>query len=194
MYVKPTDGTTKEQALDGSDQIEIPTDWSSDGRFLLYTRGDDIWALDLEGDRKAFPVVETMFTELNGQFSPDRRWIAYQSDESGKVEIYVQPFPGPAPKTRISSNGGVQVRWRDNGKELFYVAPDGRLNAVPIRIDSRGVEPGAPVPLFSTPIFGTRNSNSRNYMVSHDGERFLVVILKDVTVPITVILNWKPKS
>jgi hypothetical protein len=134
-----------------------------------------------------------MFKARNGQFSPDRRWIAYQSDESGKLEIYVQPFPGPAPKTRISSEGGGQVRWRDDGKELFYIATDGRLMAVPIRIDSKGVEPSPPEPLFGTQVGGIVNDNARAYMVSPGGQRFLLATHNDATVPITVILNWKPK-
>ena len=193
LYVKPVDATKPEEPLGGTDLAELPTDWSSDGRFLLYTRGGDIWALDLEGERKAAPVVETMFTELNGQFSPDGHWIAYQSDEAGKVEIYVQPFPGPAPKTRISSEGGFQVRWHVGGRELFYIASDGRLMAVPIRIDSKNLEAGAPVPLFATQFGGTSNDNGRVYMVSRDGQRILLATRRDVTVPITVILNWKPK-
>src|SRR4030095_9293979 len=117
-----------------------PTDGSSDGRFILYvinTRPPqrDIWALPPDGGEKAFPVVETEFNETNAQFSPDGRWIAYQSDESGRVEIYVQPFPGPGRKVRISVSGGVQARWRRDGKELFYLGSDNRLMAVPVQLD-----------------------------------------------------------
>ena len=124
-------------------------DWSPDGRFVLYrynsiqaslpstsSTGWDIWALPLDGDRKPFPVVQTNFEERDGQFSPDGKWIAYQSNESGRFEIYVQPFPGPARKWGpISTNGGAQVRWRRDGKELFYIALDDRLMAVPIQLD-----------------------------------------------------------
>ena len=184
-----------------------PSDWSPDGRFILRARqrgqvtvatgagADDIWALPLHGDRKAFPVVETAFNASNGQFSPDGKWIAYQSNESGQLEIYVQPFPGPAQKTRISSAGGVQVRWRQDGQELFYLTPDNRLMAVRIRIDSTGVDVGTPVPLFATQVGDStpQNNYARNYMVSRDGQRFLVNTLKEVTLPITVLLNWKPK-
>lgn len=148
-------------------------------------------------NRKAFPVVESpSFDDTNGQFSPDSRWIAYQSNESGRVEIYVQPFPGPGHKTLISSEGGVQARWRHDGKELFYLAPDNRLMAVPIQFDAAGqsVEVGTPVSLFAPHLGGTpQNGFARHYMVSSDGQRFLMDTLKEVTLPITVILNWKPK-
>src|SRR4029453_12475979 len=103
----------------------------------------DIWALSLEGERRRFPVLETTFNETNAQFSPDGRWIAYQSDESGRVEIYVQPFPGPGRKVRISVSGGIQARWRRDGKELFYLGSDNRLMAVPVQLDARGAIPDA---------------------------------------------------
>ncbi|PYS34448.1 MAG: hypothetical protein DMG14_29455 [Acidobacteria bacterium] len=111
--------------------------------------GFDVWTLPLEGDRKPFPIVQTNFDERLAQFSYDGNWIAYESNESGRFEIYVQPFADPQAKRggrlRISTNGGAQVRWRRDGKELFYIALDGRLMAVPIRFASDGhaVEPGA---------------------------------------------------
>ena len=107
----------------------------------------------------------------------------------------MQPFPGPAQKTRISSEGGVQARWRQDGQELFYLTPDNRLMAVRIRIDSAvNVDVGTPVPLFATQVGRAPQGNySRHYMVSQNGQRFLVDTLKEVTLPITVILNWKPK-
>jgi eukaryotic-like serine/threonine-protein kinase len=198
VYVKPSSGAEEERLLaDG--EAGNPTDWSPDGRFLLYARQrvmfrDDIWALPMDGDRRAFPVVETPFHDENGQFSPDGKWIAYQSDQSGQLEIYVQPFSGPGPKTRISSEGGVQARWRYDGKELFYLASDNRLMAVPIRLDSDRVDIGTPMPLFAPGLNGpiARSPYARHYMVSRDGQRFLVNTIKEVTLPITVILNWKP--
>jgi eukaryotic-like serine/threonine-protein kinase len=204
VYVKPAAGSGSDELLVGTeDTNDAPSDWSADGRFLLYARTplkpgshSHIWAVPLEGDRKPFPVVETTFDEGNGQFSPDSRWIAYQSNESGRDEIYVQPFPGAGHKTLISSGGGVQVRWRQNGQELFFLAPDNRLMAVPIRLDAErdSAEVGTPVSLFTTHVAGGfQYYGARSYMADRDGQRFLIDTLKEVTFPITVVLNWKPK-
>ena len=161
-------------------------------------RSFDIWALPLNGDGKPFPVVETNFDDQNGQFAPDGKWIAYQSDDSGRVEIYVQPFPGPGSKWSISTNGGSQVRWRRDGKELFYVTLEGRLMAVPIQVasDTGAPEVGTPVTLFAPPLgAAVQQADYRHqYMVSPDGQRFLVAtVTEGATAPITVILNWKPR-
>ena len=133
-------------------------DWSSDGRFLLYEsldpkRGFDIWAMPLAGDRQPFAVVQTDFSDRLPQFSPDGKWVAYQSDKTGRFEIYMRPFPGPGPDARVSIDGGTQVRWDPHGKELFFIAADGRLMSVPVRFPSQDdVEPGRPVGLFATSI------------------------------------------
>jgi len=159
----------------------------------------DLWALPLEGDRTPFPVVQSAFREQNGQFSPDGRWIAFESNESGRVEIYVQPFPGPGPKTLISTSGGAQARWRSDGRELFYIALDERLMAVPIRLPSSGgevVDVGRPAPLFTTRVGGAVQAPlPAQYVVGASGERFLMntVVAQTDTSPITVILNWTGK-
>ena len=133
------------------DTVAVATDWSPDGHVLLYRRldpktGTDIWALPLEGDRRAFPVVQTSFEERDAQFSPDGKWIAYQSNESGRFEVYVQPFPGPGGKTQVSTGGGAQPRWQRDGRELFYIALDGQLHAAPMRFAPNGtnVRPARP--------------------------------------------------
>src|SRR5262249_3929106 len=153
--------------------------------------------LPMDGDRKPFPVVQTEFEERDGQFSPDGKWIAYQSNESGRFEIYVQPFPGTGTKIQISTNGGGQVRWRRAGKELFYITLDDRLMAVPIGIssDNKTIDAGAPVPLFATHVGGAVQGIYRpQYMLSPDGQRFLMsTVAEEAPSPITVILNWKPK-
>ena len=170
LYQKPTAGAGTEELLLATAQGKQPVDWSPDGRFLLYRSRSlnpkldfdfDLWALPLDGDRKPFPVVQTNFEERDGQFSPDGKWIAYQSNESGSVEIYVAPFPGPGGKTIVSTGGGAQVRWRRDGRELFYIAPDGRLMAVPIGLASNGqaLEAGVPVPLFVTRVGGAMPTN-----------------------------------
>jgi len=127
------------------------------------------------GDRKPFPVVQTEFDERDGQFSPDGKWVAYSSNESNRFEIYVQPFPGPGTRIQVSVNGGAQVRWRADGKELFYIALDGRLVAVPIRIafDGQAIKAGTAQALFSTRIGEAVQGIYRpQYMVSADGQRF----------------------
>jgi hypothetical protein len=179
------------------------TDWSLDGRFILFHSIDpelshDLWALPLDGDKTPFPVVRTRFVEPYGQFSPDGRWVAYQSNESGRAEVYVQPFPGPGARIPISTHGGAQMRWRRDGKELFYLALDGRLMAVPIRPGPHAaLEPGEPVPLFAARVGEgpLQSGYNPSYDISPDGQRFLMrPITADAHVPaITVILNWPPK-
>ena len=204
LYRKVLDAPPGSEALLlSTSQPKFPMDWSPDGRFLLYDsldpkRGFDIWALPLEGDRQPFAVVQTDFSERLAQFSPDGTWIAYQSDKTGRVEIYVQPFPGVGGDSRVSIDGGSQVRWNPNGKELFYLAPDDRLMAVPMRVASNGkaVEPGAPVGLFATNVgSGAQNTNRQQYMVAPDGQSFVMnsVLGEASASPITVILNWKPR-
>ena len=194
----------KAELLLETDQPKAATDWSTDGRFLLYRSSDwktgwDIWALPMDGGGSPgtrVQVVRTNFDETNGQLSPDGKWVAYQSNETGRFEIYVQPFPGPGAKSAISRNGGAQVRWRRDGKELFYVGPDDRLMAVPMQLASNGqsIEIGAPTPLFTTHIGGAvQGANMQQYMVSSDGQRFLMnTIMEDALLPIIVLLNWKP--
>ena len=154
------------------------------------------WSAGVADGTRAFAVVATPFSESKGEFSPDGRWIAYQSNESGQVEIYVQPFPGPGRRTLVSSGGGDEVRWRQDGRELFYLALDNRLMAVPLRLDSeRGlVDASPPIALFATAVSGNRGGPvGRHYMVAPGGERFLMHAYQNVTLPITVILNWRPR-
>jgi len=192
-----------EELLLSTSEPKFPMDWSPDGRFLLYnsfnaTRDVDVWALPLEGARTPFEVVRTDLNERLPQFSPDGKWIAYESDKTGRSEIYVQPFPGSGGASPVSSDGGAQVRWNPNGRELFYVAPDDRLMAVPIRFGSNGktVEADTPVSLFITNVGSTApNTNRQQYMVSPDGRSFVMNSVPEASAaaPITVILNWKPK-
>jgi serine/threonine protein kinase len=207
LYRKSAVAGGSEELLLATEQQKGVSDWSSDGRFVLFDSrdpksGTDIWALPLDKSGKPgkpFVVVQTNFEEQSGQFSPDGNWIAYQSDESGRHEIYLRPFPGPGNKWPVSTNGGTQVRWRRDGKEVFYVSLDGRLMAVPIRVASNGAPPevGAPVALFAPPLGGAvQQADFRHqYMVSSDGQRFLVATVPEgVNSPITMILNWKPPN
>src|SRR4029077_10956211 len=161
LYVKAASGSGAEDLLLSTEQNKAATDWSPDGRYILFrspslSTGFDLWAWPVEGTRQPFPVVQTMFEERDGQFSPDGNWIAYQSNESGRTEIFVQSFPGPGGKSQVSTGGGAQVRWRKDGRELFYIALDGKLMAVPIRqsADGRPLEAGTPVALFATRVGG----------------------------------------
>ena len=191
----------REELLLARSDGTFPNDWSPDGRFVLFTSptstgGSDIWALPLEGDRQPFEVVKTEFNEGLAQFSPDGKWIAYESDKTGRLEIYVRPFPGPGSDVRVSTEGGSQARWNPKGGELFYVAEDDRLMAVSIRPSPDGatVEPGAPLALFATNIGSTAVLKYRQqYVVGPDGQSFVMnsVIGSPITTPITIILNWK---
>ena len=146
-------------------------------------------------DRKTILVVKTPFDELNGQFSPDGRWVAYETNESGRFEIVVQPFPMPTGKWQVSAGGGIQPRWRTDGKELYFVAPDGKLMAASITAGATFAA-GTPAPLFSVRLAkGGGYEEQPEYMVSHDG-RFLVnqPVEATTTAPITLILNWKPPA
>ncbi len=173
--------------------ILMPSDSSSDGRYLTYYSTDlktrnDIWALPLSGDRKPFPVVRGEFNETESQFSPDTKWIAYVSDESGSPQVYVQSFPTVTGRWQISTEGGSQPRWRRDGKELFYLSPSGMLMAVSVKSGAT-VEADAPRPLFETKL--DRTVLRQSYAVSANGMRFLLNLpIERATPPLTVLLNW----
>ena len=151
--------TEQERTAHGTVPTNLfPTDWSPDGRFIIYhvslgATGSDIWALPLVGERKAIPIARAQHNEVQGYVSPDSRWLAYASDESGRYEIYVQSFPdaGTGGKTTISSGGGTQPRWSRNGRELFYLRSDGTLMAVAVKTQPT-FEPTTVTPLFKTPL------------------------------------------
>jgi Tol biopolymer transport system component len=192
LYVRATSEKDPETPLIESPQGKVAQDWSPDGRFLLYQQSsaqtsDDLFILPLGGDvRKPapIPVVQTAALECCGRFSPDGRTIAYQSWETGRSEIYIQPFMGGSGKQRISTDGGVAARWRRDGKELYYRTTDGRLMAVPIESVGGTIKAGTAVSLFriSTPV----------YAPSIDGQKFLVNVVTEPASPITILLNWKP--
>jgi serine/threonine protein kinase len=198
LYEKSASGAGDERlvAADGG----FPLSWSPDGRFVLYSRPDvktgvDLWALPMTGEPKPFTVVQAASDQRGGEFSPDGRWLAYESNESGRFEVYVQPFPQAGGKWQASSAGGTQVRWRRDGRELYYVAPDARLMAVSVAAspDGKTLNLGVPVPLFPTRLAtGASVVPGRpQYAVAPDG-RFLMNTIVDNTSPspITVIVNW----
>jgi eukaryotic-like serine/threonine-protein kinase len=203
LYMKPSNGAGSEVLLLESPQTKTPEDWSRDGRFLLYSSVDpqtarDIWVLPMDGDQKPFIFLKTNFDERRGQFSPDVRWVAYMSNESGRFEVYVRPFDGNIPKAstsgqwQISTSGGISPKWREDGKELYYIAPDGKLMGVPITAKAAMIEPGTPVALFQTRIVGggTDTNLGYEYAVSGDGRFLINTVLQEATSPITLLQNW----
>jgi Tol biopolymer transport system component len=177
---------------------DVPMDWSHDGRYLLYrvqTSRSHLWALAMDGSQKPFPVTSQSDAadERTGQLSPDGKWVAYESNESGRYEIYVQAFPKGNAKTAISTAGGIQARWSPDSKEVFYVAPDARLMAVSLRVrpDGQTVDLSAPVALFPSRVSGVTSGGSViEYDVSKDGKRFLMNTLVEQTgTPITLVVN-----
>jgi Tol biopolymer transport system component len=206
LYQKASNGASNEQPLLESASQKGPSSWSPDGRFLLYQSIDlktglDIWVLPILGDRKPFAFVQSSVTERYGQFSPNGHWVAYQSDELGHYEIYVRPFTGAsgaansAGQWQVSTTGGISPRWRRDGKELYYIAPDGSLMAVPTEIQGTAFEAGRATALFPTRIvFGGMSPSGvlPEYDVAPDG-RFLINTVQATTASnITVIQNWAP--
>ena len=204
LFEKPASGAADERPLLADARSNVPLDWSSDGRFLLYSVQDsknasDLWALPLTGERKSFPVVQSSFDDIEGQFSPDGRWVAYASNESGRYETYVRPFPGSGGKWQVSTAGGTQPRWSPDGKGIYYVSTDNRLMSAPIRVapDAQAVEVATPVALFPIHLAAGGNiavgsgTARAQYAVGRDG-RFLTITPVDdaVTSPITIVLNW----
>jgi dipeptidyl aminopeptidase/acylaminoacyl peptidase len=208
LYVKDsTSGAANEELLLESAQNKIPNDWSRDGRFLLYVSSDpqtlvgDLWILPMEGEHKPFLFLKTNFDERRGQFSPDGRWVAYSSDESGTYEIYVRAFDGRSSgsaaggQSQVSASGGIYARWRADGRELYYIAPDSKLMAVPIAVRGERLEAGTPVVLFQTRIGGSTDPNRGiQYDVSRDGRFLINTDLEDVISPISLLQNWNPEA
>jgi hypothetical protein len=179
-----------------------PTQWSRDGRFIVYSETassgkPDLWVLPVgSGDGKPFEFLKTEFEELHGQLSPDSRWMAYASDETGRREVYVRPFPSGEGVWRISVNGGDQPRWRGDGKELFYIGANGKMMAASVRAvpgSKPSLELATPVALFDSHIIKSPGTNGVfQYDVTTDGKQFLVVTnnLAATTPPLTVVVNW----
>jgi eukaryotic-like serine/threonine-protein kinase len=196
IYWRPADGSGEDKLLSEPPQGAGGPDWSRDGRFLAFSSNGDVWVLPLsrQGSSKIeagkpYPFVQTSFDEADPAFSPDGRWIAYYSTESGQAQIYVQAFPSGGNRSRISTAGGTEPAWRGDGNELFFLAPDGTMMAA--RIDTaKGFNASVPQPLFQTGITSTQNNHP--YVVTRDGKRFLVpVVDQSAASQMTVLLNWR---
>lgn len=199
LYIKAASGTGQdERFITMGTASGWATDWSRDGKFVVYQRpgdgtGQDLWIAEQSTGassepQKPFPYLASPFNEENGVFSPDGHWIAYQSDESGRPEVYVQAFPLTTQKVPISIGGGTDPAWSKNGGELFYLAADRNLTAVPYRSTVTTFKPGVGQVLFPLP----GNVVRRSYAVTGDGRRFLIgkPVDESITEPITVVLNW----
>jgi hypothetical protein len=195
FYQRPSNGTGSEAPILPLHAIPVlfASDWSSDGRFLAYYRTGpkgnfDLWVVALDGARTPTLFLGTEFNESQGQFSPDGRWMAYVSDESGGPQVYVQSFPTPTERVTISTNGGSQPRWRRDGKELFYLAADRKLMAATIVPGTRFTWE-VPRALFETALSFT--ALRQDYAVSPDGKRFLLHLrVDDKSQPMIVVRNW----
>ena len=203
IVLKPADGGP-EQSLTltparetGRNAIEgpgrAPSDWSPDGRHLLLFAGGDLWQLPLSAGREMTPwwASQGGFM-INGQFDRTGRWVAYQSSESGQLEVYVAAFAGPGVKRQISADGGVLPRWRDDGKELYFLAPDDTLMAATVASTESTIDVTAIRPLFKTRRKLLQNATGYPYAVSADGTRFLINTTPEPPArePLTVVLNW----
>jgi Tol biopolymer transport system component len=194
LYRKAADGTGSEDLLYADGAPKVPTSWSPDGRFLLFYRIDpktqrDIWILPLGNPTKPYPWLATPFNERYAKFSPDGHWVSYESDESGRYEIYIAPFPGPGGKRQISLGGGTFPRWRADGKEIFYAAPNGKLMAAEVSIKGATIEVGGTQPMGITLLL---LAGPYGYDVFADGQRFLVAapVEQKSAAPLTLVQNW----
>jgi Tol biopolymer transport system component/tRNA A-37 threonylcarbamoyl transferase component Bud32 len=202
-YQKSAAGVGVETPMFKSDASEIPVAWSHDGRYIVFSRlkgpnggGVDTWLMDLSGEPKASPYLESPFDKAQARISPDGRWLAYTTNDSGMYQIVVQSFPDPnRGRWQITAQGGIEPKWRHDGRELYYLALDGNVMAVPITETKPGqpFEAGAAVRLFQTPLTVSRTDVPRNrrYDVAPDG-RFLIAmpVAAGGPEPVTAVVNW----
>jgi len=194
VYLKNSDGSgSEEEVADLGSNLQVnPWDWSRDGKYMLVRKKSEVWYLAWP-DRAPKPLFQAKWTIRNAQLSPDGRWIAYSTNETGNMEVYVSPFPSVNGKWQVSTSGGEEPRWRQDGRELFYVSADGKMTAVPVKTTTAGFEAGSPVALFQTrrrqPISA---QDVFSYDVSGDGKKFLIATKVDEAnaAPVSVLLNW----
>ena len=198
LFRKDLSGSHREEAImKSSSSGRYPTDWSSNGQFVLFgslgpRKNLELWTMSVGGEPKPNVFISSGFGVIQGQFSPDGRWVAYASNESGKWEIYVTALLESGTNWRISSAGETEPRWRRDGKELFYIAPNGWLMAVRVKEGST-FEADAATPLFLTRLRQHISTTDLfSYDVSSDGQRFLMNtdVGETTAQPLTIVLNW----
>ncbi len=202
IYLRAADGTGQDEPLLQSKQLKFPYDWSHDGRFIIFevsAASTGHFALPVAGDHKPIPLFETAFFGCCSQLSPDDRWLAYVSSDSGQGQLYVQPFAPVATKAvtgkwQISTRGGVLPRWRADGRELFYVEQTGvKLMAVKVKATANSFNWGTPRHLFDLRFTLNSGRSQYRYAPSPDGQRFLVATDAAATnsdQPLTMVVNW----
>jgi eukaryotic-like serine/threonine-protein kinase len=194
LYQKPSNGTQKEEVIFADPAVKFVTSWSPDGKYLLFDRIDPhskgktaIWVLPMFGDRKAYPLINTDFNNTYSQFSPDGRWVAYDSNESGKDEIYSVAFPNATARFQISTAGGANPQWRADGKELYYTDLDNKIMAVDVTSKGDSLQIGTPHELWQPRL----QPVNPPYAATADGKRFLADELPlQSTGHLTIVLNW----
>jgi Tol biopolymer transport system component len=205
LFEKAANGVGADKIVLVDRRNKFPSSWSPDGRFIMYMvdngepSGWDLWVLPLFGRRKPFPFLQTPSNDVQGQFSVDGRWVTYASNESGRYEVYATTFPEAGAARQISSGGGVWPRWRHDGKEIFYLAPDGKIMSAGVNARGGTFEAGSPIALFDAHPKTVRWP----YSPSPDGRRFLVNTLVEQAVrpayamgqlnstPLTLVVNWR---
>jgi Tol biopolymer transport system component len=193
LYLKNADGSGSEQELaDFHANVSANAwDWSRDGKYILVRKANELWYISWP-EMSVRPLLTAKWTIRNAQFSPDGRWIAYTSNENGRMEVYVSPFPRLNSKWQVSTVGGQEPRWRQDGRELFYISPNGMMMAIAVKPGTR-FDPGPPIALFRTnrrqPVSA---QDVFSYDVTPDGKRFLVITAVDESKAgtISVALNW----
>jgi len=197
LYRRRIDGPDRVEPIFVDQSWKSPSYWTADDVLLFVSQKPDtrrdVWQVRLGSSAPPTALLHTRADEDNPELSPDGKVIAYQSDESGRFEIYVQRFPEMQGKIQVSTAGGAQPRWRRDGKELFFISLDGRLHAVPIGLGGadQAVSAAAPVALFTAPIGDVLPANSRQqYVVAPEGDRFLLNTVSEDRTPIVVVVNW----
>jgi hypothetical protein len=192
LAAKNADGSGTEQALTEPIVWGGFWDWSRDSKYLLIWKSGELWYLSVP-DGQTKQLSQSKWVSRNAQFSPDGKWVAYSSNETGNWEIYVSPFPAADSKWQISRGGGVEPRWRRDGKELFYLSAEGKMTATAIKTGTN-FEAGAPVTLFQAHLRQPISAlDVVSYDVRADGQKFLVNTKVDEpnAAPLSVILNWE---